>query len=348
MEIPLKKSEDQKINSRLAIIGKYWKSFNKAPIACASKDNVILWENERPTDIEDELYGNAISADGIWCAGFSCNEEKVVVWQKGVQGHTKFTAPDSVIDLHWLGNECVAVCSDGLCMPDFLHGEHKKTSFPEELTLVQRRGGSIPSSYQVSDTDIVCAIEHDIVKTDNRSGFVVRYELYGTNTFNCIRTHKVADIFYSLIAACNKYTAIIENAGKPKNDSLKFPAPQLSFYCQEESEGAKPFVRELPADTIQAVEFSPDETVLLIARKYRGECSIIIASWNSKEIVLEGVIPAPAKIWQFVWGKKAKNPYVIMVKPEPVKAYVLNYLEALVEAVSSQEYALDEGGVVPA
>lgn len=285
---------------------KQWKPCEAIPLAVASNNDITLWDTTAKR-VKDSLYGFAISPDGKSCAAFMKDSPTVVIWKLGTQGiYIKINMPSCAeipVEMQWL-HDPVAVCRDGFYI---MKGRIvTRVPFSEEMELQQRY--SVPSSHCVANTRIVCGI----LKKYEQKGHIVQYTFDEKNGVRCAHVQEVDNLAYSLIAACKKYTAVIENTKT---------SPMLSLY--DECENIQ-CTTEVPGKNILAAEFSPIQAQLLIAKENENN-SFGVDVWDTEDLTYIRSIPAPGiYIWRFLWGKKSKNPYVLVEEEKGKKAYILD------------------------
>lgn len=323
-EAPPKKQKMEAESSTISFDTNLWKPCEKKPLALARDSEGIVWDDE--TLDADAL---AMSPDGTRCAAF-CSAEclpSVLFWSKNNPKQAwRADPPVKPVNLHWLTNKMLAlICKDSVqiwVMGKKNKVDKKQFGFPEGFELVP---GSLKNSCATSNLSIVCKLKLSNNIRDC-SGYIARYTFNEQGEYLSLKERLVENVLCAAIAACAKYTAIIEYAAKSVQ-SINTKKPTLFLCNEKELVVVKP--QELEADSVQAAEFSPDEKNLLIAQTHENKNFVALYSCDKSGISHLLTIPISASITELMWSSGSVNPYIITAKQESAPAYILDYKAAL-------------------
>lgn len=302
---------------------KFWEKCAKAPLAVARDVDQTLFEIKK-FGVFDEPQNVALSPNGERYVAFTTHDGSLVI--RSVETGAMLCSkrmPDLMLrELHWMDNETIAlICTFGITLWCPKNDTMLKFPYAQECCL--ETNGLFSPAHVTAASTIVCKLHSKDFK--NPFGFVAQYdydELSGE--INDGISRPVNEIFWAAITACEKYTAIVENARKPAQ-SMNSKKPKL-FLCNNKK-FCPALTHEPNADTIYVIEFSPGGTYLLSAEAEKGIHAVVSYHWEKdeskfsmtgnikKEIISLFRILAPDQIHTIMWGKNlSASPYFFIKK----------------------------------
>jgi len=301
---------------------------NQWPAAVAADIDLVHFE---PIDSQRQI---ALSADGSQRAVSGSESKKIFInrpsdalesgisLKKSTRTFLGFDSTCEIFGMHWLGKRLALVEEDKIRLFDPETGKEQHFTFDKGYQLVDPDGTHRIASALGGDDELVFGTYIDYCENEfsDTSQYLYRVQFPAVGDPKTLLKRETKRLmFYSVLAASKKYTAVIKNA-QPNDDWDTQRAPSIRIFTEKQygsiAENGKkklkivPTIKhKLPQMMVDAALFSPDESSFIVAGLMQYEPTILIGSINSLTLSLVKRLAPSLRVFTMAWPAQAEGPY---------------------------------------